>query len=637
MGGCSVRQLQLVEPAGIPTKPFQPKLGLREPHTDQVDRAGQADQPAAKARRASRPSYWALPVRPAGKPRLRIGLMATLAIIALSALGVRLIQVQVLDRDRFLTFAATQGTATQTLDAPRGALLDRNHSVLAISDPRPTIYADPAEISTPTATAAVLADMFDLDAEVLAQRLRSDTRFVYIAREVAPELAEQLSAQQLDGVGIIYESARLRPNGDQLAASVIGVVDIDEKPLSGAEAQFTNLLTGTGGQTVSSVSRDGLALPDAVELFEPAIPGSDVVLSLHTEIQWHTEQVLLDAVVATGAAGATAVVMETETGDLLAVAGAMRDAQSDEVRLTRHSGAFVDAFEPGSVMKTFTVAAALEEELAAADEVIEAPLVHSFADREFVEPFRTQPADLTVAQVLAISSNVGTIKLAERLGASQLHRYLQRFGLGQRTGPGGDANFPGESRGILAPPWDWHGAALATVSFGQGVAVTPVQLAAAYNALANGGIYVPPRLSIGTIGAQGIFRSAAAPASHRAVSLSTADEMAKMLSLVVTNGTGGQASIDRYEVAGKTGTAQKPSADGGYEPDEYMTSFAGFAPAHDPAVTVVVVLDEPTQPLAGVTAAPAFARITEFVLRVMRLGTSVDRDASAAATVRAAS
>lgn len=612
-----------------PQRPLD-QLDLRtKPHQRQL-RLTQS-QPAAPVVETAPPrpvSYWALPSEPVGKVGLRIGVMAIVAVIALTAVGLRLMQVQVFDRDRFLTFAATQGTATQTLDAPRGALLDRNLSVLAVSDARPTIYADPAQVLTPTATAAALAEVLDVEAQALAARLRSDARFVYVAREVTPELAEQVTALELDGVGIIGEQARLRPNGDTLAVSVIGLVDIDEQPLSGAEAQFTEHLTGSGGQTISSVSRDGLVLPDAIELYEPASPGHDVVLSLHTEVQWHTEHVLLDALATTGARGATAVVMETATGDLLAVAGVTRDAETGEARVTRHSGAFVDAFEPGSVMKTFTVAATLEEELASADEVIAAPVAHTFADREFVEPFRTEPADLTVTEVLATSSNVGTIKLAERLGVNQLHRYLQRFGLGQRTGPGGAESFPGESRGILAPPWEWHGTELATVSFGQGVAVTPIQLTAAYNTLANGGVYVPPRLGIGTIGADGILVSTGGGATHRVVSATTAAEMVGMLRSVVTDGTGKRASIDRYAVAGKTGTAQKPSPDGGYAPDDYMTSFAGFAPADDPAFTVVVVFDEPTQPLAGVTAAPAFSRIAEFVLRVMQLPGSSDEPAS---------
>ena len=539
--------------------------------------------------------------------------------VALATLGARLVQVQLLDRETYAALGDRQGTAQWELESVRGAILDRNLNLLAVSDNLPTIWADPRQVTDPHQTAAALASVLDIDVDVVAERLASDRHFVYVARQVSP--AESLAAQelQLAGVGIRGESSRLRPNGDDFARGLLGATDIDQNPLGGAEKQFAEVLDGTDGREVARIAQSGMPLPTGTELFEPVSHGDDVVLTLHTQMQWVAERSLHEAVRATGAQGGMVVVMQVDSGDVLALAAVARDQDTGEVGPVAYNPAYTDAFEPGSVAKSFTIATALETGLSTPVEMHTTPASYTFADKAFVEPYSDVDREMTTSEILVHSSNIGTIKLAERIGAPELQRSLRSFGFGRLTGADDAAALPGESRGILRAANQWRGTDLATIAFGQGIAVTAIQLTAAYNTIANDGVHVTPRLVLGSVGSNGTLRPADPAETRRVLSRGTAQHMQSILADVVREGTGKRAAIEGFQVAGKTGTAQKPSPDGGYATDAYTSSFAGFLPADRPELTVVVVLDDPDEYRAGIVAAPVFAEIAEYALRMLQV------------------
>ncbi len=539
--------------------------------------------------------------------------------MALATLGARLVQVQVLDRDTYAALGERQGTAQWELESVRGAILDRNLNLLAVSDNLPTVWADPRLVTDPYQTAAVLASVLDIDADVIAERLASDRHFVYVARQVSSEDGLAVQEMQLAGIDVRGESSRLRPNGDDFARGLLGATDIDQNPLGGAEKQFAEVLDGTDGREVARIAQSGMPLPTGTELFEPVSHGDDVVLTLHTQMQWIAERSISEAVKATSAKGGMVVVMQTDTGDVMALAAVARDRDTDEVRPVAYNPAYTDAFEPGSVAKSFTVATALEAGLTTPIEVHSTPAAYTFADKEFIEPYSKPSADMTTSEVLVHSSNIGTIKLAERIGATELQRSLRSFGFGRLTGTDDAPALPGESRGILRTAKQWRGTDLATIAFGQGIAVTAIQLTAAYNAIANDGVYVTPRLVLGSVGSNGALQPADRIPTRRVLSERTAQQMQTILAEVVRSGTGKRAAIEGYQVAGKTGTAQKPSPDGGYSSDAYTSSFAGFLPADRPELTVVVVLDEPDEYRAAIVAAPVFAEVAEYALRMLQV------------------
>jgi cell division protein FtsI (penicillin-binding protein 3) len=548
---------------------------------------------------------------------------AWLIIVTLLGLGVlagRLVQIQVLDRAAWAELGDSQSVAARDLPASRGAILDRDLGVLALSDGRPTIWADPRLVIDPAATAAALASVLEIDQAVVEARLASGRHFVYISRQVEPAQQEVVAEMQLPGIASSDEMTRLLPNGRDFARGLLGSVDPDQLALSGLEMQFTDLLTGTEGHEIAETSLGGITLPSGIALHESALPGDDVVLTIHTETQFLTEQALIAAVAGSSAKGASAVVMEVESGEILAIAGVVRDPETGEVSVAGYNPAYVDAFEPGSVNKTFTIAAALEEGRIRPDQIFSVPPNYEFADKVFQEQYAAEPRALSTGEILAISSNIGTIQIAEAIGEDRLYQYLIAFGFGSTTGPDGTQAVPAETAGILHETPDWHGTALATISFGQGIAVSGVQLAAAYNTIANDGVYIAPSIHKGTVSSDGAFHPIPGSDRRRVLGAETAAIVRGMLGLVVTEGTGKLAAIDGYLAGGKTGTAQKPYTDrAGYSETAYTSTFAGMVPIDRPALTIVVTIDEAEDYLAGRVAAPVFSEIAEYALRVLRV------------------
>ena len=548
----------------------------------------------------------------------RLAVLIILLVLVVVGATWRLVEVQVLGAQQYVDWGAEQRVRTVALSGARGSILDRDQHALVLSDDRPTITVDPTLIVDPAATAALLADVVGGDVAELTDKLSGDSRFAYVARQVDIEVGEAVRALEIDGVFVSVESARLRPNGEDFARGLLGRVDVDHNALTGLEFQYDALLSGVAGWETFERGRDGTVVPAGATAGEAAARGDDLVLTIHRETQFLAEQILVEKVEAERAKGGYAVIMRTRTGEVLAAAGVSRDPETGIARPAAYNMVYLDTFEPGSVNKLFTVSAAIEAGIVNAETLFDVPQTYEFSDKVFREPFTTGVGELTVSQILSKSSNIGTIKIAELVGKDRMYQHLVALGLGSRTGVDGLAAVPDESPGILVPSSQWFGTELAAISFGQGLAVTPIQIAGAYNAVANSGVYVRPTIVRGVVDDEGVMHRWPIDGGTRAMSADTASTVTRMLEEVVANGTGGLAAVDGYDVAGKTGTAQKPF-DGGYSATDYMSTFAGFVPASDPELTIVVILDTAETYLAGEVAAPLFSELAEYALRTLRV------------------
>ncbi|MDQ3106677.1 MAG: penicillin-binding protein 2, partial [Actinomycetota bacterium] len=478
-----------------------------------------------------------------------------------------------------------------------------------------TVWANPRQVTDPAGQAATLAPMLGVAVVVLQERLSRDAAFVYLARTVPDAVAAQVADLGLPGVHLIEEPKRFTPASD-LAAPVLGKVGTDNEGLSGIELQFEDTLAGKAGtktveQTPAGQPYDGLR-----ELTSP-VRGDDLVLTLDRSLQFETERALANEITIARARGGVAIVMDTESGEILALANlsANPDNVGPPVPAEKNL-AVTNVYEPGSVNKLITIAGALEEGLVAPDAKLSVTSTIKVADHVFSEHDPHPTVAWSVTDIMANSSNVGSILIGQKLGKERLDRYLRDFGFGERSGLG----FPGESRGIMLDPAKWSGTSLPTISLGQGIAVSAMQMLAAYNTVANGGEYVSPKLVKATVDAKGDSHPTPPSARRRVISKRTADQVTGMLAEVVRVGTGTNAAIDGYTVAGKTGTARKPLENArGYKAGAYVSSFAGFVPAEKPALTSIVMLDEPTPIFGGLVAAPVFAEVMRYGLRQFRV------------------
>jgi cell division protein FtsI (penicillin-binding protein 3) len=390
--------------------------------------------------------------------------------------------------------------------------------------------------------------------------------------------------------------------------------------MSGIEAEYDQQLTGTPGELSLEKNPQGDTIAVGDHSLVPAVPGEDLVLSIDRSIQYEAERVLTDQVGASEAKGGIAIVTKPSTGEVLAMANVVRDPDTGEVVVGTNNAAVTTQYEPGSVMKLVTVAAALESGTVEPSTSFYLPTTMTFYDDQFGEAEPRGEVTWDVAQILAQSSNIGTIKIAQSIGPDTMYRFQQAFGFGQPT----SLRFPNEASGAVLEPSKWSGTSLPTIAIGQGISVTPLQMLLAYNAIANGGVYVAPKLVDATIDAGGVSHPTPVVEGRRVVSEATADSLNLMLRNVVSEGTGQLAKIDGYNVFGKTGTARKVQPGGGYTDSngitQYQSTFIGVVPAEQPALSVYVMIDEPSGGAytGGTTAAPAFSKIASFALR--RLG-----------------
>ena len=567
----------------------------------------------------------------------------TLVIFAVLVLAstVKLVQIQVVDAADLAAVGERQRARTLELPASRGRIYDRDGDVLATSVQAATIYADPRAYrgthtpegrevppagETPV-VADALAPLLGIDAASIQQRLEQDRHFVYLARQVDHELGAQIRALELPGIGVLTEPQRVYPAGS-LAGQVVGFTDIDAEGLQGLEARYEHVLAGQPGTLLLERAPGGLDIASGIRELEPPVVGTDVVLTLDRDIQHVAELAAAGATERFDAVGASIVVAEVGTGDVLAMASAPSfdpNDRGDEDPSDRRNRAVTDVFEPGSTQKALTIAAALEEGVITPTTTLEVDGAIRVGGSTFTDAVRHPTERWSVNQIMERSSNVGTIQIAQALGDEQLDSYLRRFGYGRPTQLG----FPGESGGLLLPHTEWWGTSLPTIAIGHGVAVSLIQLANSYATLANDGVAVAPRLVLGSVGDDGRLAPVPAPGTERIVSAATADAVRAMLEDAVhgDHGTGSLAQVDGFRVAGKTGTARKPLADGRGYSDEYIATFVGMAPAHDPQVVVAVMIDEPPPIYGGLTAAPVFAEVMEAALLALRVppdGAGVD-------------
>ena len=555
--------------------------------------------------------------RRGARPAVR--LFALLAVMSVSLLAVagRLVHLQVVKAEAFEDLGARQRVRRVELPAKRGTILDRNGVPLAMSVDAAAIYANPQFVTDPAGTAGAIAPILGLEPALIQGRLQSAQPFVYLARKVELAAAEKILALKLPGIGALDEIKRVYPAGS-LAAQVVGFVGTDNVGLGGLESGWEQLLAGVAGEEIMEQDPRGRPIAGGESKIRLPERGQDLILTIDRDIQFATEEALERALTQTGARNGTAIVLEPRTGDVLAMANwppLDPNAFSRTTGEVMRNRAVQDAYEPGSVNKVITAAAALEAKLVQPSDVLRVPDTYRIADKTFSDFESHKTWRITYAEALARSSNVGTIQVALRVGKSRLHTMLRRFGLGVKTGIG----FPGESPGILLNADDWYSTSIGTIPIGQGIAVTPLQVAQVYATLANDGVLVPPRLVKATVDKEGETVERPAREPRRVVSAYTAAQIRAMLVGVVEEGTGRTARIPGYLIGGKTGTARKPLPDRrGYSRD-VVTTFVGMVPADAPRFVVAVVLDAPDTHLSSVTAAPVFAEISRFVIARLKV------------------
>jgi len=545
--------------------------------------------------------------------------MALLVVLSLglSAVILRLTQVQAVSAAQYEKLGAGQRIRNISLAAERGAIFDRNGVDLALSVNQQTVWANPKVVTDPAGYAAKLAPILGMDQKALADRLGDrEHAFVYLARKVDDATAEAVKKLNLEGVDFVPESKRFYPSGT-LAGPLLGNVGIDNEGLAGLEVQYEKTLAGKPGELTVEQDPQGRRIPQGYSRLEPARRGSDLILSIDQSLQYELERSLIDAVTAATAKGGMAIVEDTRTGSILAMANITGDGAgaARPSGPTEHNRAITDVYEPGSTNKVITISGAIEDGLVTPDSHLTVPDKLPMADAVFSDHEPHPPINWSVTDILVNSSNVGTIMIGQKLGKVRLDHYLRDFGFGKKTNVG----FPGEPAGILLDPDHWYVTSMGTVPIGNGLSVSALQMLQVYVALANGGMYRSPKLVEATIDADGVRKPVETEAPHRVISEPTAQKLNAMLAQNVLTGTGTNAAVPGYAAAGKTGTARKPMEGGRGYSGQYMASFAGFVPAQDPRLAAVIVLDEPTPIYGGQVAAPVFARIMQYALRLDRI------------------
>ena len=565
----------------------------------------------------------------AWRATLRGRIVAVAASLALWVTGIeaRLMYLQVVRHADLAARAEKQHMRTIDAPAMRGDIVDRRGHVLATSVDADTIYAVPSEISDARGAVAqlcaALGDCTEKDRQLLVDRLGQQKAFAYVRRQVSPDQARRVAALNLDGIGFIKESRRFYPN-KELAAHLLGYVGIDNNGLSGLEYTYDPQIRGKKGTILIQTD----ARRHAFSRFErPPTSGATVELTVDEYLQHIAERELHQGVIENRAAGGTAVIMNPHTGEILAMANeptfnpnAYRESDEDD----RRNRAVQDLYEPGSTFKVVTVSAALEERVMSPTSLIDtSPGRIQIGSRVVRENAGHNYGVLSLGQVIVMSSNVGAIKIGFRVGTERLSRYVNLFGFGRPVSP----DFPGESPGIVWSSEKWTESALASVSMGYQVGVTPLQMITAVSSVANGGVLVEPRV-IRAVYRDGRRYAVRSKALRRTISPDTAAALTSIMEGVVSDkhGTARAARIDGYTIAGKTGTAAK-LVNGHYSHSDYNASFVGFIPSRDPAVAIVVVIDAPHGPnryFGGTVSAPIFKRIAEPTLQYLGVPPSLN-------------
>lgn len=537
----------------------------------------------------------------------RIGLLFAAFLVLLTLATLRAGWLGTVRADELRTRALSAQEEQLVVAARRGTITDRRGVELAVSEDAVTVFANPFLIDDPAGAASRLAPLLDVPETDLLEKLGDrDTGFVYLRRKLDASKGEEVERLRIEGIGTVVEPRRRYPQ-DFLASQLLGTVGTDNIGLAGLEQSQEELLHGRDGRR--RIVKDALGKPVSIVELERGEPGTDLRLTIDSAIQERTEAVLADVGERYRPKGATAIVMDPRNGEVLALANWPRvdandiDGAPDYARQNR---AVQASYEPGSTFKAFTVGAALADRLVTPASSFHLPSTLQVFDREIGEAHARPPITATTAEILAQSSNVGTVKIAQRFSLQRFDQWVRRFGFGRPTGSG----LPGEAQGIVLKPEDYSGPTLANMAIGQGLAVTPMQMAAAYAAIANDGVLMPPHVIAGAAGEP-----------RRVLPAQAARQVRTMLKgVLAAGGTASEAAVEGYELAGKTGTAQKADEDGGYSENRYVASFIGFAPADRPRLLVAVMVDEPQYVHSGgAVAAPAFEEIVSFALPYLRI------------------
>jgi len=536
----------------------------------------------------------------------RIGLLFAGFLLCFLVIAGRAFWLQGVQGSKLASEAAYQQTDVVTVPGLRGSVLDRFGNPLAVSEDAKTIYATPYQVKKPRQTAEKLASILGLEEDEVLKSLSEESGFAYIARKVEIPKAARVARLELPGIGELPDSRRTYPQGD-LAAQTIGAVGDENQGLTGLEMGEESILHGTDGER--RIVNDALGEPIRLETVKEASDGENLQLTLDPAIQKETEQALAEVGETYAPKGATAIVMNPRNSQVLAMAnwppvdpGDLENTSPEDL-LERATGF---NYEPGSTFKAFTVSAALAEGVVTPTSTFTIPPSLQVADRTIEDAEEHGTEDLSVAEILAKSSNIGAVEIGEQLGATRFSKWIDRFGFGRQTG----IQFPGEEIGLVPKLDEYSGSTMGNLPMGQGLSVTPMQMIAGYDAIANGGMLRPPQL-IEKIGEEPVEE----PRGRRVISPVVAEQVRTMLEGVLApGGTASEVSVPGYVLAGKTGTAQV-AENGTYSKTKFIASFIGFAPAADPRLLVAVVVDQPQGEIyGGSVAAPAFGKIAAFAL-----------------------
>jgi cell division protein FtsI (penicillin-binding protein 3) len=545
--------------------------------------------------------------------RIRL-LVAVFALVFVAASArvawLQAVRAQTLDR-----LATNQHREDLVVPARRGTIFDRLGVQLALGERAITVYANPKQLADPRAAALAAERALEVEADKLYPLLADRSRgFVYVARKADPDKAKALESEGIAGFGFYPEERRAYPQR-AVASEVVGYAGTENSGLAGLELRYDEVLAGRDGS--KTIVRDPFGRTIDQVQAEPVRNGRDIHLTVDNSLQGQVERILRRTRAQWDAKAATAVVLDVKTGGILALGvepgfdANVYPAVSRWGQERLRNRAVTDTYEPGSTFKVVTIGAVLESGLVSPWTRFRLPGTIQVADRVIHDAAPRGMQTMSVAEILSQSSNVGVITLAIQLQRQQLSEWIRRFGFGRKTG----VDYPGETRGIVLPPDKWSGSTIGNVPIGQGIAVTPLQMAAAYGAIANGGVWVEPHFVQRVEGGKPIV-----PGRRRIVSERTAKQLTEMLRGVVEEGSGAEAKIPGYRIAGKTGTAAKPDPTGGYSTSRYVASFVGFAPASRPRLVVLVTVDEPKGVIwGGTVAAPVFSEIAQFALQYLEV------------------
>ena len=562
--------------------------------------------PATQRRPPTRPRRRGAGLPPSRLIDKRIGLLFALFLMLLALAVLRATWLGTVKSGSLSDRAVSQQIEDIADPARRGTIYDRNGVELAVSEDSVTVFAHPFLIDEPARVAARLAPLVGRSEDELLRKLSNRrSTFVYLRRKMDASLGEKIKNLKIEGIGTVTEPKRVYPQGF-LAAQVLGLVGTDNTGLSGLEYSRDDSLSGEDGER--RLVKDALGEPVSLIETKRAKPGQNLALTLDTRIQERTEAVLAEVGQTYTPQGATAVVLDPRSGEILALANWPRvDANNVQGApdYARQNRAIQANYEPGSTFKAITVSGALSEGLVEPETTLEVPPEIQVADRTVGESHEGGGGPKTVAQILAQSSNVGSVMIGLKLGAKHFDKWVRRFGFGRPTG----VDLPGEEGGIVLRPEHYSGSSMGNMPIGQGIAVTPMQMAAAYTAIANHGVMREPYIVKGD-----------QPRPKRVLRRGTADRVSHMLEgVLAAGGTAEEAQVEGYTLAGKTGTAEK-AIKGGYSDTDFVASFIGYAPAKDPQLLVAVMVDTPRGDIYGGTvAAPAFERIMEFALPYLKI------------------